>query len=136
VPADGGAAVRVTQAGGFAVSESFDGRTLYYVKGMTGGQALFARAAGGGEERRLFDGVRFKSFFVVETGIYSLASRTDGRPGGEVRFFDLATARSRTVATVDVAPFFGLTVSPDRRTILLTARNPPNDDLMLIEGFR
>jgi Tol biopolymer transport system component/DNA-binding winged helix-turn-helix (wHTH) protein len=136
VPAEGGVAVRVTSAGGFFAQESPDGRTLYYVKGLAGGQALFARPTAGGEERRLLDGVRFKSFFVVDEGVYYLAARSDGRPGGEVRFHDFASDRTRVAASVGEAPYFGLSVSPDRRSILFTARRQPDDDVMLIEGFR
>ena len=135
VSAGGGEAERVTQAGGFFALESVDGRTLYYVKGLTGGQPLYARAVSGGPERRLFDGVRFKSFVVVEDGVYYLSSRSDGRPGGEVRFFDFATATSRVAASIDAAPYFGLAVSADRRTLLFTARKQPDDDLLLIENL-
>jgi hypothetical protein len=51
-----------------------------------------------------------------------------------VRLFDLATATSRVAASIDAAPYFGLTVSPDRGTLLFTAREQPDDDLLLIEN--
>jgi hypothetical protein len=55
-----------------------------------------------------------------------------------LRFLDVGHERSREVARLDmtVAPGLGLTVSPDRKTILFTAFKPNNADLFLIENFR
>jgi hypothetical protein len=40
------------------------------------------------------------------------------------------------LARIKATPFYRLTVSPDRRTILFGASRPGNCDLMLVENFR
>jgi Tol biopolymer transport system component/predicted Ser/Thr protein kinase len=137
VPAQGGQTKQVTEEGGFTCVESFDGRTLYYVKTRVPRQPLFARPIGGGAETRVVDEVLGRTFAVVENGLYYFA-RTEAAAVTAIRFLDVARARSREVARLDllVAPAFGLSVSPDRRTILFTASKPDNADLYLIENFR
>ena len=46
-----------------------------------------------------------------------------------------STARVRELATVP-RPNWGLTVSPDRRTILFAAMGEGSSNLMMVEGFR
>jgi serine/threonine protein kinase len=137
VPAQGGDATQVTDQGGFTSHESLDGRTLYYVKAQVPRQPLFARPIEGGPEMRVVEEILGRTFAVAEDGIYYFA-RTDRAGVGSLRFLDFARARSREVARLDVpvAPGLGLTVSPDRKTILFTAFKPQNVDLMLIENFR
>jgi hypothetical protein len=74
---------------------------------------------------------------VARDGLYYLAL-TD-RPGATaVRSLDVTSGKSRDVARLDVpvTPGVGLTVSPDRKTILFTAFKPNDADLYLIEYFR
>ena len=137
VPAEGGDAEQVTDQGGYTCFESFDGRMLYYAKAPIPRQPLFARPTGGGPETRVVDEILGRSFAVAEDGLYFFA-RTDIPGVTSLRFLDVARGRSRQVARLDVmvAPGLGLTVSPDRKTILFTAFKPNNADLMLIENFR
>ncbi len=137
VPAQGGDAEQVTDQGGYTCFESFDGRMLYYAKAQVPRQPLFARPTGGGRETRVVDEILGRSFAVVEDGLYYFA-RTDVAGVTSLRFLDLARGRSRQVARLDVpvTPGAGLTVSPDRKTILFTAFKPNNADLFLIENFR
>ena len=59
------------------------------------------------------------------------------RPGTHLlRFYDFASGRSRVLTVIDGSLNVGLTVSPDRKTVLFTAVKPINRDLMLIENFR
>jgi hypothetical protein len=137
LPAEGGGAEQVTDQGGYTCFESFDGRTLYYAKAQAPQQPVFARPTGAGPERRVVDEILGRSFAVVEDGLYYFA-RTEVSGVAAVRFLDLARGKSREVARLDVpvAPGLGLTVSPDRRTILFTVFKPNDADLYLIEDFR
>jgi Tol biopolymer transport system component/serine/threonine protein kinase len=137
VPAQGGDAMQVTDQGGFTCVESFDGRTLYYAKAQVPRQPLFARPIDGGPEMRVVEEILGRTFAVAEHGLYYFA-RTEAAGVTSLRFLDVARGRSREVARLDVpvAPGAGLTVSPDRKTILFTAFKPNNADLMLIENFR
>jgi hypothetical protein len=47
----------------------------------------------------------------------------------------LGRSRPPNAASIDAAPYFGLAVSADRRTLLFTARKQPDDDLLLIENL-
>jgi len=136
-PAQGGAAVQVTDAGGHTCAEALDGRTLYYAKARVPQQPLFARPLDGGPEKRVVDEILGRTFAVVEDGVYYFA-RTEATSVSSLRFLDVARGRTREVARLElaVAAGVGLTVSPDRKTFLFTAYKPDNADLFLIENFR
>jgi dipeptidyl aminopeptidase/acylaminoacyl peptidase len=132
MPAAGGESMQITHDGGFEASESWDGKTLYYTKLRS--SPLFARAVAGGEERQVLESVSLLSFAVVENGIYHIV-----RPGGqafEIRILDLATNKDRLLKRVALRASQGLSVSPDRKTVLYGAVAAVNADLMLVENFR
>jgi len=60
------------------------------------------------------------------------------QPSGDARlqFFDFAAGRSATVARDLGPPSYGLTSSPDGRTILYTQVDSSVNDLRLMEDFR
>ena len=93
--------MQVTDEGGFTSHESFDGRTLYYVKGREARQPLFARPIGGGPEKRVVDEILGRTFAVVEDGLYYFA-RTEAAGVTSLRFLDVARGRTREVARLDV----------------------------------
>jgi Tol biopolymer transport system component len=136
LPPEGGRAERVTDRGGYTCLESFDGRTLYYTKEQAPRQPVFSRPIGGGPERQVVEEILGRSYAVVRDGLYYFAL-TDVPGVTAVRLLDVARGRSRDVARLDVrvAPQ-GLTVSPDRKTILFTVLKPNDADLYLIENFR
>jgi dipeptidyl aminopeptidase/acylaminoacyl peptidase len=135
VPVDGGEAERVTDAGGVTSLESFDGRTLYYVKTRSSPQPLFARTLGVPGERRVVEAILGRHFTVDETGVLYLAQGT--QPAAfSLRQLEIGTGKTREVANLNVLPTAGLSASRDGRIVLFAATNPPNDDLFLIENFR
>jgi Tol biopolymer transport system component len=134
-PADGGEAVQVTrEGGGGAAFESVDGKFLYYVKGSR----IWNLPLGGGPETLVVnEPLSYGSnYALVEDGLYFVA----GSPGvfaspGVLYFFDFAS-RGLTPVTTVKSWSLGLTVSPDRRSILYTEMEPPKSSLMLVENFR
>jgi hypothetical protein len=123
----------MTAGGGNIGSESTDGRTLYYTN-LYG--ALFAKPLSGGQEQKLIDYVN-RGFAVVNDGIFY-----DGRVGKDrnvpLLFYDFASRSSRELTRIS-APGetgMGLTVSPDRKTVLYYASLVSGHDLMLIDPFR
>jgi len=135
VPAQGGDPVRVTGEGGFTSCESFDGRTLYYVKRRASPQPLFARLLAGGAERVVVDQIHERVFAVVEDGLYYFAP-PDAAGLLAVRHLDVSRGETRDVALIAARLWLGLTVSPDRKTVLFTQYKRADDDLILIESFR
>jgi Tol biopolymer transport system component/predicted Ser/Thr protein kinase len=132
MPAGGGESVQVTDNGGYVAFESWDGKTLYYTKDP-GSTPLFARPLASGPERQILASVVARAFFPVDNGIYHIA-RANG--AYRLQFLDFATATSRVLTRIEAQPYLGLTVSPDRKTVLFTVAKPINYDLMLIENFR
>jgi hypothetical protein len=135
LPVAGGESVRITDKGGYTAYESWDGRILYYTKYPGTPSPLFARPVAGGTERQVLDSVEQRAFFPVEEGIYHIARA--GEDGAyALRFFDFATQKSRLLARIEGQLGLGLSISPDRKTVLFCVGKPINFDLMLIENFR
>jgi Tol biopolymer transport system component/tRNA A-37 threonylcarbamoyl transferase component Bud32 len=138
-PFTGGESQQITRDGGFEAWESWDGKTLYYTKRTEDAYSpLFARPLAGGEEKKVLEPVFLNSTVVVENGIYHvfrLAQR--GSFVLEIKFMDFATGKDQVLNRVEFYISQGLTVSPDRKTILLCAAMTDfNEDLMLMENFR
>ncbi|MCE5309744.1 MAG: serine/threonine-protein kinase [Acidobacteriales bacterium] len=135
-PAAGGESSQVTGDGGSVAFESWDGETLYYTKEGTGAVArLFAKSLAGGPEREVLDAVAWRAFCVVSDGIYYVAP-AERKDAYLLLFFNFATRKSQTLTRIEGQPWWGLTISPDRRTVLFSVHKPINYDLMLIENFR
>jgi Tol biopolymer transport system component len=133
VPASGGEVVQVTRNGGFVAFESRDGAYLYYTQTGFGPSALWRLPVSGGQPVKMLDGLIGRCFAVLERGIYYL-----DKFSGETRleFFDFTNGESITVARNLGNIMFGLTASPDGRTILFSRVDSAVNDLMLVENFR
>jgi len=137
MPSTGGSAVQVTRHGGFAGFESPDGRFLYYAKGLTV-PGLWRIPTNGGEEVELISSLEagyWGYWAVVEDGVYYLDTTT--KPG--IAFFDITTHRITRLFDLENRPARqapGLTVSPDKRTILYTQWDATDSDIILVENFR
>jgi hypothetical protein len=77
-------------------------------------------------------------FFPVSDGVYYIARPDREQPFSmEVRFFDITTGRHRTLHRFESRAGAGLSVSPDRTTILYSGTNPADGiDLMMVRNFR
>ena len=133
MPFAGGAAEQLTEGGGLVAYESTDGTTLFYTKASSG--PLFAKAISGGPERQLLDWITIRSFFPVEDGIYYV-----GRPNEKgqypLEFFRFSSQKSEVLANIDGTVSNGLSVSPDRATVLFTKIAASGANLVIIENFR
>jgi Tol biopolymer transport system component len=144
VPAGGGKATQITRQGGYGPIESRDGKFLYYAKRSSGGvPSLGAGGAGGlwrvpsagGDEVEILPDLRTSpSFDVAPDGIYYIPT---GGPGNyTIRFLDLATGKTRQVATLPKPASGGLSLSPDGRHLLYSQVDQTGADLVLVENFR
>jgi Tol biopolymer transport system component/DNA-binding winged helix-turn-helix (wHTH) protein len=138
-PSAGGAATQVTKQGGFEGFESFDGKFFYYAKGRDL-PGIWRIPVEGGEEAPVLDHHRagfWRSWAVVEQGIYFITAETPDRP--LIEFFSFATGRVTQVATLDrpiTRNIPGISVSPDGRWLLYTQIDQSGSDIMLMENFR
>ena len=78
--------------------------------------------------------VEHRAFLPVEDGIYYI-----GRKGDDgkypLAFYDFSNSASRLLTKIEGLVMFGLTVSPDRQTILFSKSVSDGSSLMMIENF-
>ena len=90
----------------------------------------------------------YRAWAVTGTGLWfipepettasgSIVSLAYGKVGAS-RFikFRSFSGRTRTLAEIDKPITWGLTVSPDERTVLYSQVDQSGSDLMLVDGFR
>ena len=102
--------------------------------------AVWRALADGGEETRIIPSCYPQDFEVVERGIYF----TSASQQPAVMFFDFKTEKTETITEygeagsnpISDAVGWGLSVSPDRRSLLFSKREDRGVDLMLVENFR
>ena len=99
MPAGGGEAVRVTRKGGFVALESPDGQWVYYTK-SDGTSSLWKVPRDGGEETQVLESVDGQAFAIVNEGIYFIP-RPDSAGRYSIQFFNFATKRIRSIATIE-----------------------------------
>jgi Tol biopolymer transport system component len=136
VAAKGGTEKQVTHEGGDLADESFDGRTLYYVRASSG--ALLSRPTAGGEERTIRSCVVFNAWAVAPHGLFyeeCAGPEAAGSSSHQLRYWDAATGQDRLAATIETDSINGLSVSPDGKSLVYDYARATSD-LMMIENFR
>jgi Tol biopolymer transport system component len=132
-------AQQITAAGGYAAWESGNGLALFYTKSSAIEGSVFTQPVAGGAERRVVESVYRWDFFPIDGSLYYI-TRPDGQRHAnafELRILDAPTGKEAVVNRFDSMDVVGLSVSPDRRTVLSSGmRTTAGDDLMLIQHFR
>jgi hypothetical protein len=108
---------------------------IYYTVG-SGCGPLVGRPKQGGPEKTVADTVCFRAFAVTPQGLYYVSGSAQD-PEFTVRFLDPRTGES-TVLGESKGRYLGqgLTVSPNGKTILLSASTQTGADLYLVDDFR
>jgi len=135
---EGGDPVQVTRNGGFSPQEAPTRDFLYYQKDEGLASELWRVPVGGGEERQVLPSVGYRRFAVRSDGIYFMAWAGYSSSMASLQFFRFVTRKTKKIAEIE-GPFlpydFGLTVSPDGRSVLYTHPDRPNSSLLLVENF-
>jgi Tol biopolymer transport system component len=135
IPAQGGAPVQVTRNGGVFATESSDGRFLYFSKFEIPG--VWRMPLQGGEETRVFDqpdGQGWYNWALTEDGIYFIDWNTFNV--SNVKFFEFATGKVTLMTTLEKPALRGISISPDRKSILVVQLDLTEQDIMLLNNFR
>ena len=136
ISVSGGEAVRVSPGAGLFGIESADGANFYYVDTASANRPgrLLRLPLKGGEPVQVLDDVVSTCFDVLDKGIYYIE-----RIGSESRlkYFDFASSRSNVIVeNLGNVGGFGISASPDGRTILYSRVDSSVNDLMLVDNFR
>jgi len=134
VALEGGDPVRVTQSGGELVQEAADG-TLYYSK-LSGYKYGLWKKTAGGQEAQVGPSLYFHTNFAVgANGVYFTPHpKADGSTSIErLRYSD---GQVETIAKLPKPLWFGLSVSPDERSILYSQVDLETGNLRIVERFR
>jgi hypothetical protein len=99
------------------------------------GTSIWRVPAQGGDETQVIPSVDWQQFSVSAGGIYFTSQPDQGRRVS-IEFHDFATGTSRVAGEVEGPLSFGLSVSPDRRSALVSKVERRGSDLMLVENFR
>lgn len=110
---------------------------IYFVAPVQGSVELYEAPVARGPEHPLGVTVDAGAFQVMREGIYFIATAGKKGQAREIRFYDLATRKSRLIQSLgEINNFVGLTVSPDRKTFLFPVLQDLGRNLMFIENFR
>jgi Tol biopolymer transport system component len=134
VPAEGGPATQVTKHGGWAPTESADGRYLFYTKSKQHG--IWRLAVSGSEEQQVVSNVAGlgSAYALGKQGIYFVASPSGGI-GQHLAFLNFVTGQVTSLLDIPREIGLGLTISPDEQMLLYSQMDHVNSDLMLVEHF-
>jgi Tol biopolymer transport system component len=134
VPASGGEAAQVTRNGGACVYASADGTRIYYTK-QDGDAPLWSMPVTGGPETQVLPSVVSRAFAVFADGVY-FVPRADLTGRHAVHYLSFASGVAAPVVPLAAPVTLGLTVSPDRRSVLYVQTDMADRDVMLVDGFR
>jgi eukaryotic-like serine/threonine-protein kinase len=141
VPAAGGRAVRAITSEAFTARESPDGLDLYF---PTASGGMWRRPVAGGVETRVIQDFEWPLpgyWALFEDGIYYVVRETllDHTVVNRLKFFDFRQHRTVNLGLLTGAIddwVGGLTVSPDRKTLLYSHRTYQSSEVVLVEHFR
>jgi Tol biopolymer transport system component len=134
ISADGGNVTQVTKNGGAFGFESPDGHYLYFSK--YGGPELWRVALDSGREERV-EQVALSNdtaWDVTSAGIWYIGT-AGPRSVQALNLLLFSTGAVKPITSIPAAVDFGLSVSPDERSVLYSQSYRPTSDLMLVEQF-
>ena len=141
VSAKSGKRLQVTRAGGFVASESQDGRFLFYMKFLEdqdyySSSGLWELPLGGGDERLLLKSDRLSGICPArgrDVLHFVPLPQTVARPCGSMIS---PQARAGRLHPSKKKFAGGLTVSPDRKSILFSVFARTGSNVMVVENFK
>ncbi len=127
--------IQVTENGGLYGFESADGSSMIFIK-KGAGAAVWELQFKTGRERRVFDDTitGMANLAVDREGIYYIKASREG-PGGTVQFYRFSDRSTSTLLEIDGTLADCLSVSPDRRFLLVAQVEREGSDLMYVEDF-
>lgn len=132
VPAEGGAAVRVTDGEGWKARETTDGHMLYFVRG-TSTPGLWARSLPRGEERLVLPEVVDGRWGLTSSGVVYVEGPETDSP--RLKEWPFGARASRSLGPLPGFAFGGFAVSADGQTVLWTRALQRAPTIMLVDRW-
>jgi Tol biopolymer transport system component len=130
VPAAGGTPVQVTHGSGFMPFESLDGKSVYYSRLTKAG--IWNVPVEGGAEKQVCDCTQpddWANWTVAVNGLYFVDSKPGPLP--QIKFIELASGKTFLVDKMEKPAFFGMTLSPDNKTLIYSQRDRDEHDILM-----
>lgn len=131
VPAAGGAEVQVTKSGGDVAMEAPDG-TLYYTRQVGGDCSIWKLGRNGQEAAVLPSTYPMTNLFVTATAVW-FTPRAGADGGTSLQRMRLSDGKVEIMARLPKQVWFGLSVSPDERSVLFAQVDHLESNLMMME---
>jgi Tol biopolymer transport system component/DNA-binding winged helix-turn-helix (wHTH) protein len=134
MPLQGGPAVQLTKHAGISPEESQDGRYLYYCKYEQGG--LWRLPLGGSEETEVLKDVGgggWPNWALSSEGVYFLKFGKFAEVS--IEFLEFGTSKIHRIWTLQKEPGWGLSLSPDGKSIVYIQDEFAESNLMLVTNF-
>lgn len=134
IPLEGGSPIQITKHAGIAPQESADGRYLYYCKYEQGG--LWRMPLEGGDETEVLKdigGGGWPDWVLSAEGIYFL--KFSKPSDASIEFLEFATGKTHRLWTLQKEPGWGLSLSPDGKSIVYIQNEFAQSNLMLVRNF-
>jgi Tol biopolymer transport system component len=135
MPVAGGTPVQIIKRPTIHAQESMDGSALFFVEGatMNAGGPLLRMPLDGGQVTKIVDAADPLRFDVRAEGIYYVMMV---RGESTLRYVNLITGRDSLIGSKLGRLDYGLSSTPDGRSIFFSRIDSSVDDLMLVERFR
>jgi Tol biopolymer transport system component len=133
IPANGGTPQQVTRHGGFDIVFSPDQRWIYYSRLRASSTSIWRMSTDSGEEQKLIDSASWGHVSATTRRLYY--NRSLNGTKCHIEAYDLATGRTKVLATTDRPIRDRLAVTNDERSIYFTQVDDDGVDLMLVSNF-
>jgi eukaryotic-like serine/threonine-protein kinase len=136
VPVAGGPSTLLARStAGVYLTQSPDGKLIYFAQSKAGVGAVWSVPTDGGEERKILDTDMYVSLAVASNGLY-LTAGTGGTTPGKLMFYRFPNGPLKEVPNAGPTARFGLSLSPDGKYLLYNKQTATGSDLMLVENFK
>ncbi len=129
----GGEAIQVSKEAGLFITESRDGKWLYfyYYDGN-----IWKLSLGKGLKQLVLNGIgNFDNWDLAQDGIYYIKRSSDGN-GSYIQFLSFSANSIRKLATLKQKNIISFDISPNRGSFLINEHEINENDIYLVENFR
>lgn len=125
--------VQISKDVGFDATESLDGRFVLFTNAPNPG--IWSVSLDGGPEKKIWNGPGpdlWSNWTLAGTGLYLIAP---AKPLPEIEFVNLETHRISRISKLDKPSFYGLSLSPDGKSLAYSQQDRNDHGILLVKNF-